>query len=57
MSKFEGWKGWHFCGRPRATQPRYATEYSSLDNNPIYAGFTINCQKKCWYRSHLADGG
>jgi len=47
MSKFEGWKGWHFCGRPRATQPRYATEYSSLDNNPIYAGFTINCQKKC----------
>jgi len=22
VSKFKGWKGRHFCGRSRATQPR-----------------------------------
>jgi len=47
VSKFDGWKGRHFCARLWATQPRYATEYSSSDNTPIYAGFAINCQTKC----------
>jgi len=36
VSKFEGIKGWHLCSRSGATQPRYASEYSSSDNNPTY---------------------
>jgi len=34
--------------------PWHAIAYgSTLDNNPTYADYTVNCQKKCSHRSRL----